>query len=150
MIEALGNFGDFIGGIAVVITLMYLSYQIRQNTKQIRNNAIQSMLDRSTVLFSENMDSPIAQVCAKLDLGEELNPEEYWRLVMFVRRNFQLYELVFIQHQDCRISDQIMKAYERRIIASMARPFWPKMWEGMKQFYTDDFVEYIALLESKK
>ena len=53
MIEVLGNFGDFIGGIAVVITLLYLPYQIRRNTKEVRNNSIQMLLDRYTVLFSE-------------------------------------------------------------------------------------------------
>ena len=74
MIEALGNFGDFIGGIAVVITLLYLSHQIRQNTKEVRNNSIQTLLDRSTMLFGENMDSPIAVICAKLDANEALDP----------------------------------------------------------------------------
>ena len=149
MIEVLGNFGDFIGGIAVVITLLYLSYQIRQNTKEVRNNSIQMLLDRSTVLFSENMDSPIAKICAKMDMKEELSHEEYWRLLMFVRRNFQLYELVFIQYQDCRIPDQIMQAYERRIIASIERPFWPEMWVDMKPFYTEDFVEFVGQLASQ-
>ena len=148
MFEILGNFGDFIGGIAVVITLLYLSYQIRQNTKEVRNSSIQSLLERSTSLFSENMDSPIAAICAKMDRGEELDHEEQWRLMMFIRRNFQLYELVFIQHQGCRISDQVMQAYERRILASMDRPFWRDMWQDMKQFYTDDFVDYINTLEA--
>jgi hypothetical protein len=30
----LGNLGDFIGGLAVVVTLIYLTLQVRQNTKQ--------------------------------------------------------------------------------------------------------------------
>lgn len=29
--EALGNLGDFIGGLAVVVTLIYLAIQVRQN-----------------------------------------------------------------------------------------------------------------------
>ena len=33
MLEALGNIGDFIGGIGVVITLAYLAVQIRHNTR---------------------------------------------------------------------------------------------------------------------
>ena len=38
MLEDLGNLGDFLGGIGVVVTLIYLAHQIRQNTKQIRQN----------------------------------------------------------------------------------------------------------------
>jgi hypothetical protein len=32
VIEDLGNIGDFLGGIAVVVTLIYVATQIRQNT----------------------------------------------------------------------------------------------------------------------
>ena len=34
-LEALGNLGEFIGGIAVVVTLIYLANQIRQNTSAL-------------------------------------------------------------------------------------------------------------------
>ena len=37
-LEALGNLGDFLGGIGVIVTLIYLAVQIRQNTAQLRRN----------------------------------------------------------------------------------------------------------------
>ena len=36
MLDILGNVGDFIGGIAVVITLIYLAAQVRQNTSALK------------------------------------------------------------------------------------------------------------------
>jgi hypothetical protein len=41
-LEALGNIGDFVGGIAVVVTLVYLALQIRQNTRQIEHAVLAS------------------------------------------------------------------------------------------------------------
>lgn len=41
-LEDLGNLGDFIGGVAVVITLIYLSIQIRRNVNSIQAANIQS------------------------------------------------------------------------------------------------------------
>ena len=35
-LEDLGNLGDFIGGIAIIATLIYLATQIRQNTTSVR------------------------------------------------------------------------------------------------------------------
>jgi hypothetical protein len=35
-LDALGNIGDFVGGLGVVITLIYLAAQIRQNTATVR------------------------------------------------------------------------------------------------------------------
>ena len=43
MLEALGNIGDFLGGIGVVVTLLYLAAQIRQNTKMMRGAARQQL-----------------------------------------------------------------------------------------------------------
>ena len=44
MLEDLGNVGDFLGGIGVVVTLIYLALQIRQNSSQLAQNtkAVQS------------------------------------------------------------------------------------------------------------
>lgn len=41
--QLLGNFGEFVGAIAVVVTLIYLTLQIRQNTHQARLTSIQSV-----------------------------------------------------------------------------------------------------------
>ncbi|MCH8140758.1 MAG: hypothetical protein IH908_04080 [Proteobacteria bacterium] len=37
-IQDLGAVGEFIGAIGVVITLVYLAHQIRQNTAQLKQN----------------------------------------------------------------------------------------------------------------
>ena len=37
-LDALGNLGDFIGGIGVLATLIYLAYQIRQNTASVQQS----------------------------------------------------------------------------------------------------------------
>lgn len=41
-LEALGNLGDFVGGIGVVASLLYLAQQIRRNTASVRAAAIQT------------------------------------------------------------------------------------------------------------
>jgi hypothetical protein len=38
-ISELGSIGEFVGAIGVVVTLIYLAYQIRQNTTQLKQNA---------------------------------------------------------------------------------------------------------------
>ena len=40
--DALGNIGDFVGGIGVIITLAFLIFQIRQNTAQLRQQNVLS------------------------------------------------------------------------------------------------------------
>ena len=38
--EDLGNVGDFVGGIGVIVTLIYLALQIRQNSQLLRANTL--------------------------------------------------------------------------------------------------------------
>lgn len=40
-VDALGNIGDFVGGIGVIVTLAYLAVQIRHNTRVARAATLQ-------------------------------------------------------------------------------------------------------------
>ena len=44
-LQTLGNLGEFIGGIAVIATLVYLAIQMRQNTKILHSNSMYQALD---------------------------------------------------------------------------------------------------------
>ena len=43
MIEKLGNIGEFVAAIATVITLIYLAFQLRQNTRALKAAAFQNV-----------------------------------------------------------------------------------------------------------
>jgi hypothetical protein len=42
--ELLGNYGEFVGAIAVVVTLGYLAVQIKQNTRATKNASAETMM----------------------------------------------------------------------------------------------------------
>ena len=44
-LEALGNIGEFVGALAVVISLLYLAAQMRQNSPLVRASTYQSGAD---------------------------------------------------------------------------------------------------------
>ena len=44
-LDALGNIGEFVGGLGVVVTLAYLGLQIRQNTRTVRASYHQAASD---------------------------------------------------------------------------------------------------------
>jgi hypothetical protein len=53
-LEDLGNLGDFIGGIAVVVTLVYLALQVTQNNRLLRANTA-SVRAASTTAINERL-----------------------------------------------------------------------------------------------
>lgn len=42
-VEQLGNIGEFVAAIATVITIIYLAFQLRQNTRALKATAFQNV-----------------------------------------------------------------------------------------------------------
>ncbi len=72
-LEDLGNLGEIIGAIAVVVSLIYLAIQIRQNTAQIRESSHISRL-----LLQENFVSGQEELIRSFLENEEMF--RVWRL----------------------------------------------------------------------
>jgi hypothetical protein len=89
--ELLGNYGEFVGSIAVLATRIYLPFQIRQNTAQLASASLQAMADRmenKLIFIAGNPES--AERMARLpEEPESLTPAElnqcvmYWSLVTY-------------------------------------------------------------------
>ncbi len=72
-LEDLGNLGELVGALAVVISLIYLAAQIRQNTVQMRENS-----EISRLLLQENFVSGQERLTIALVSNEEMY--RVWRL----------------------------------------------------------------------
>lgn len=70
-LEDLGNIGDFLGGIGVVITLLYLAIQIRQNTRQLKADSMSAQ-----TIALENGVSDVARWIAEIVENRDL--AELW------------------------------------------------------------------------
>jgi len=77
----MGAIGEFVGAIAVVITLMYLAVQVRQSSKVAQAAAVEAGRTRRVNSFENLRDSPyLPGIQAKLARGEALDEEEGVRL----------------------------------------------------------------------
>ena len=60
--QLLGNYGECVGAIAIVITLVYLAIQVRQNTRMMRASIRQARSDSSVHLYSLGATSVVAEI----------------------------------------------------------------------------------------
>ncbi len=94
-LEDLGNLGDFIGGLAVIATLIYLALQIRQNTFLLRRSVEQTTRADSTAVIDLVARSP--ENAAVFHRGQvdsdALSPEERTHFYLLMAANF--YHLQF-------------------------------------------------------
>ncbi len=78
---ALGAIGELVGGVVVVVTLIYLAVQIRQNTRATHAHATASVAsEMEQVLLAIAQDDTLSEAFFKASQGKELSAVEFTKL----------------------------------------------------------------------
>ena len=88
----LANLGEFIGGVAVLVTLIYLAAQVRQSTKAQRHaneHAKADALHNAATIHSTArqmlMNEETSAILLKARNDDELSPNEGFRLIILLQ-----------------------------------------------------------------
>jgi hypothetical protein len=83
--QLLGNYGEFIGAIAVLVTLAYLAVQVRHNTRSMQSQILlQTTQLLQGVFLAPSHATPLqAAICANRE-GKKLEPEEMVALAEYL------------------------------------------------------------------
>ena len=81
-IQTFGNIGDFVGGLGVIASLIYLAVQIRQNTRAVRSSSYHQAAEQTwNYCLALAQDGSLAELIARRTAGETLTPAEEIRAV---------------------------------------------------------------------
>ena len=98
--EALGAIGEVAGAIGVVVTLVYLAFQIRQNSAVTRaQTRAQISLYGNQIIQNNLSNVDLIRIAAKRRRGEELTVEEQIQREFQIRQLFRNAEHSFYQHR---------------------------------------------------
>jgi hypothetical protein len=156
VLEDLGNLGDFLGGIAVIATLIYVAIQIRQNTRQITLNSETMRLsfenearsELNTFRLSIAADELLSSIWSRGLADEELEPAERHRFELLLTNVVAMLTAQFHAHQ------RDLYDLERRIpyFAIVATsPGFRRFWDrpSARSIIRHDVHQYInSLVES--
>ena len=157
-LQDLGNIGEFVSAIAVVASLVYLAFQIRQNTRQITQNtqavelsAIDALMNAATesrrsVIENEDVARIYHHGMRDREGLNEIDQTRFRVLMVSVFRAFQSsYQLGFVSGLAPENWRTDRAAVLRLLGQSGARQFW----ESYKHEFEDGFVKEIdsVLLE---
>ncbi len=138
--QLLGNFGEFVGAIAVVVTLAYLARQVKHskeavaaNTKSLDENrklalanAYQARADMASRWHLHRAASgDLAEAATKLDEGrtEALSVTEKYRLQAQMRAMNTLLDNVHFQRQQGYVTDEFYETNFKDAVRYFA-PAW--------------------------
>jgi hypothetical protein len=129
MLEDLGNIGDFVGGLAVVITLIYLAFQIRHNTNAVETASRQDVTSgfrewNRLSLEPKNMAAFVAGMRRYPDLASDQN----WIFSGMVNDQVHHLESAFALFEAGVLKKDIYSAYLDFCCAILATPGGTAWW----------------------
>jgi len=147
-IMELGALGEFIGSIAVVVTLGYLAIQIRSNTQQSRAAVTQGVVDSFNSGLEAIMLNPqLADVIAKRAEGKDLSMSEKLQLECFLNRNFNSYTAVQRAYDNGQIDRQFFETYCQDVARASRQYGWAdEMRQLLLNFPNESDSEVFASL----
>jgi len=143
----LGNLGDLLGGIGVVVTLVYLATQIRQNTRVARTATLQQWVAMAaTVNNAISQSGEFARIYrAGCDDPKSLEPHERTQFNMHLFQLFNAFESLFFQAEQGAIDQSFFEAKMGTMRQSLASPGVRGWWDTFAIVNLDPrFREFVA------
>ena len=148
----LANLGEFIGGVAVLVTLVYLATQVRQNTRAVSAATFHAISSETSGFVARVAENP--ELAALLEKGflrpDELSPSERFRVGFWLRATFRLNENYFYQTDYYGVLDSGVGAGYTSSLSEHARiPFVREWWGTAKGAFSPSFqAHFDGVLES--
>jgi hypothetical protein len=140
--EALGAIGELLGALAVVITLIYLSIQLKQNTLAMRSSKLESWVATGSSI--NEFRATHADVLAKAFSGEELSQAEQMIVDALSQKLFLLMEATYLHYRDGTIDQDVYDSRLAGLLKALDNPVVRKCWEQNKGYsLTNELVQKI-------
>jgi len=143
----LANIGEFIGGIAVIFSLIYLAFQIRQNTKTVRA-ATELDTGRQWSEFHARVAHSIdmADIWEKaLGNPEDLTVTEKRRFFWLLAEYFSLVESLFRQRQLGFLGQDSWILQRNTVAGLLLHPIVESWWNSGASPYSPEFKNSINM-----
>ncbi len=142
-ISDLGSIGEFVSSIAVVLSLLYLAFQVRQNTSQMKRAEMNATYEQSNATRQALLDESIAELAVKTNESPgELTPAELIRMDalmnMAMWNNYNIWDRVKAGVMEPRHWETIKVALD-----SGSNDFSRSWWESNKWQFDSSFVDEV-------
>lgn len=143
-IAELGSLGEFVASFGVLITLIYLVIQLRQNTKAIRLNTTISVTEELQDMFGlMASDEGLAEVFAEAAQNEKLAGARGVRFYTLMSNLLRVYENAHLQNCEQAVNADHWAGLTRMMIDITDIAAFPNYWEDRKHWFSDDFQRHM-------
>ncbi len=149
-LEQLANIAEVIGVIVVAITLIFLTVQMRQNTRATRSATANESVSTVTAWYREIGNSEQSSTLfynANAD-PESQTPEEWLQFVLNLHGLFLAFQNGFYLAREGTLDDRITQSITAAIVGVKDQPGFQLYWRQRKAIFFLEFQDYVETIMS--
>ena len=129
--------GEVIGAVGVILTLIYLAAQVRQNTRQMRSEGHQAITDSYSETLGQLLADPVLfeTIIRGCQDWDSITPFQQSQCHIFFHQHLMHFRVAFQLHDKGSIDDDVYRSIEDVQIRIMANPGnrvrWKMVGEGL-------------------
>jgi hypothetical protein len=142
-ISELGSLGEFIGSIAVLVTLIYLVFQLRQNTLSMRSQSRYFVLEALNADLRQVQEEGFFEIAARAN-REDATEQDHVSFAMYVNGWFSHLEMLFLEIRDGALPKEFADTLRwRTAFLFFSNPNMNQIWEEWQGYYTSSYQKYV-------
>ena len=144
-LESLANVGEFVGGVGVIASLIYLALQIRRSTSSQRADITARVLDHMAEMQRKfSMNEELSQIFnVALVSPEKLSFNDRARFCWAMGEFLGALEFMYMQQKQGNIDEEIWERWAGTLRGWAAFPGWVRSWEGRITPYSESFSQWV-------
>ena len=140
---------EIIGGISIVASLLFVGFQIRQNSVTVQAQTRLAVTEQARDNIKHSMEPMSLRIMAKLANSEELTLEEVLYSNMDMNLSLRGAENVFYQYRVGTFSEEEFEGYKNFYLEQFSRPRFKEHWARERNIFSKDFQDDIDALISE-
>ena len=143
---------ELIGAGAVLVGLIFVGLELRQNTAAVQSSTLQGMIDLTTnYLVDTSLDPEFIRLLSKAQANPyDLDDVEALQIQRIVRSQWLRYQSAFMNWRRGSLSDADWESYYNFICARVVnvgegsfQSVQARFWPSERMLLADDFVSYV-------
>src|SRR6201993_535910 len=143
--EMISAIGQMLGAIGVIISIVYLAAQIRNQNKESQRAAMNVLTTPWGDLMKTGVESPdLAALWLRgLQSFEDLDGPSKLRLGAHLGRLLRTADSLYLALLDGLLDRRLWRGFERTLADTVAYPGFQTWWATRKHWHTDEFCALI-------
>ncbi len=143
-LQQLANIAEIVGMLVIAITVIFLTLQMRQNTKALHSNASHNAHELISAMYETMFDGALANIFLRgMRDPATLSEVEIVQFTAYWQRNFFCFQNWYYQSKEGALDEQFWSSYSAILTDIYQTPGIRQFWERRGHYYSKEFRTYL-------